>query len=132
MKGRRGRPGAPPGPGRCPRRGTGVRPAGPGLPPPLPGRLRGESARRRAREGAAAPPTRKETPPSRPPRVLPSPSRAEPSRGGSGPAPLPPHRGSGFPQRGGRESYSPSAEGKEENTNPASSLAKPTGYSFPP
>lgn len=41
---------------------------------------------------------------------LPPTHRAEPSRGGSGPAPLPPRRGSGFPQQREKESCFPLAE----------------------
>lgn len=70
MKGRRrGRPGAPPGPGR---RCAPARPAGPGLPPP--GLLR-----QREREGAAARRTREAT--SRPhPRAYPPTPSAAPLR----------------------------------------------------
>lgn len=89
-EGKEGAVGGTAGAGPLPSAGHRCAPGRAGPPAAAAGTAPRESARRRAREGAAAPPTRKETSPSRPPRVLPSPSRAEPQGLGAGSASLAP------------------------------------------
>lgn len=133
VKGRRGRPLSVQ-PEHQRGRAAGVRPPallGPGLPPPPAPRGRGRDGcpRRRAKR---SPPLR-----SRPD------SRTSPSllrvagvwRRLGFPRAAAPRRDSSFSKRRARESYFPSAgwkKGKEKNTNPVTSLAKPTGWYSPP